>query len=336
MSLLNSVKACALYTGTNGRRKCTSKCIGCFLGEFELNHPIYQGNIEQVHELLSVLPNLERVAIVGNPDPSVDPEFCNEAARILQNKGVKIMFCTSGIGGIEVARKLVDGLDPSLVFRFAFSIHSLDEEKDSIMKGVKISHQSVFESMKYIQNLGINVSALFSLWPINEDDDWVAYKEFFESRGIYTSGRFGNVEGARGRIKAISEEKILEIREKNKDVRLGVILANDEEYADYLSLYASKNELRCTHCERINVYLTEDGVKVSSFCPMLANVQSELTVNIRDLKLPTFGDDVLKKGYCPISEQALGFKRSENLHPVCRFYKIPLEKTIPDKSLRWF
>lgn len=334
-SILSGVEACCLFTGTNGRRGCTANCRGCFVGEFEASNSMYQGNTEQVHELLGTLPNLRRVNIVGNPDPSVDTEFCNVTARLIQQKGKEISFCTNGVRCDEVVKKLVEGLEPSLIHAIVFSIDSLDEKLNTFMKGTKISLQKIFQTMKHLKGMGIGVQAFFTIWPDNMDEDWTAYTDFFESQGVYTSGRFGNVESAQGRVAHISEDNILQIRKKHNDVRLSILLANDDEYNEYLSTFVANDEFRCTDLKKINVYLTEGEIKASYYCPMASTIYPIYFAPIQDLKRPFFYEDIIKTGYCPIAEQCMGFK-STKLHPICRFHKNLPKKILSKESHRLF
>ena len=329
-NVLNNIEAICLFTGTNGRRGCTGNCLGCFADDFDQSKPMYQGSLTQVRELLSLLPNLKRVNIYGNPDPSVDPEFCNEVAKLCQQMGIQVAFFTNGVRFEKTVNKLIDGLDPSLIHAICFSIDSLDEKKDAAMKGVEISHQSIFQTMENLQRMGIDIQAQFTIWPINMDEDWSAYKEFFESRGVYINGRFGNVENAKGRIQHVPEEKILEIRERHKDVRLSVLLANDEEYNHYLSTLVANDEFRCTDLRKVNVFLTEDEIKAFYFCPMVSTVYPEYYKNIRDLSLPFFHEQLLETGICPIAEYATGFK-SATLHHICRYHKNLPKKLLPKR-----
>jgi len=325
--ILNDVESCSIYTGTYGRKGCTAKCRGCcFAGGLEENR--YQGNIEQIHELISILPNLKKVTIFGNPDPTVDPVFCNEVAKVLQSNGIRVSFLTNGTGGTDVVRTIVDELDPSLIFGFGFSVDSLDDKKTSFLKGTNISLQKTLQKMEYLNGLGIRVVTFFLIWPHNMDDNWQEYTDFFESRGIYVSGGFGSVEATNGRAHHIPEEKILEIRRRYKDTRFPTILADDIEYKEYLSTYVTKNSFKCTNLKKINVYLTEKGIKASFSCPIISTVYPEYFVDIRDIGFHTFRDDLIKTGYCPVAKQALGFEYSSTLHPVCRFHKLLPKKLI--------
>ena len=330
--ILTEIQRCSLFTGTYGRKRCTAKCLGCYIGESETYDSKYQGNIAQVHELMSLLPNLEEVVIMGNPDPTVDPDFCNEAAKLFQSKGIRTIFFTNGVGGIEMAKKLTKGLDPTLIRGFAFSVHSLDEEKDSKMKGIKVPLDGIFQSMKYLKGLNINVLASFTIWPINMNDDWTEYFNFFESRGVLIGNGFGSVEAANGRIEHVPKEKILEIRKRHSGARLSTILANEEEYQEYLSTFVAEQKFKCTNLKRVDVCFTEKEIKATYSCSLVGTVYPKYFKNIRDYNINEFHENTLETGHCPVHKQALGFE-IEGLHPVCRFYKRlskkPLAKNPP-------
>ena len=101
LQLLKKVKSLTLYTGTYGRRKCTCSCIGCTQESYGRKHKEYQGNLEQIQKIIEKLPNLEEAYILGNPDVSVDTEFCNLAAKEFIKHGKKVMFSTSGYNGVN-------------------------------------------------------------------------------------------------------------------------------------------------------------------------------------------------------------------------------------------
>jgi len=332
--ILQGVTSCSLYTGTFGRKGCTGNCLGCYIGdtEFKEDSSVHQGTVDQVHELLSVLPNLKRVFIFGNPDPSVDPKFCNEAARIFQSKGIKVLFVTNGFGGTETIKTLIDGLQPSLISGIAFSIDSLDDKKNSAMKGTRIPLADTLQSMEYVQSMGINTKVYFAIWLQNMDENWKAFVNFFESRGVHVGNGYGSVQAARGRIEHVPEEKILEIQEKYADIRLPTLLANDEDYEEYLSTFVAKNQFKCTNFDHIKVYFTEKALKSTYYCPIIPTIYPKYLVNIRDIGKHEFHDELIKTGCCPVSKFALGFE-CKKTRPVCRFYK-KLPKTAPTKELK--
>lgn len=78
---LEKVTDLTLYTGTYGKEKCSCNCIGCTQDGYIKGKKPYQGTIEQIKEIIKKLPNLENAYLLGNPDVSVDTEFCNKAAK---------------------------------------------------------------------------------------------------------------------------------------------------------------------------------------------------------------------------------------------------------------
>ena len=93
---VNKVKLVALYTGNKGYKFCTCKCPCCSQKNVGGN---YQGTIEQVNTLLDIFTGLTHLYLFGNPDPTVDTEFCNEAAHVAIKRGKNVSFSTSGVGG---------------------------------------------------------------------------------------------------------------------------------------------------------------------------------------------------------------------------------------------
>jgi MoaA/NifB/PqqE/SkfB family radical SAM enzyme len=332
-SILSKIESCSLFTGTFGRKGCTGNCIGCYIDKHLESYPSYQGNIAQVHELMEALPSLKQVYIFGNPDPSVDSEFCNASAKILQAKGIETLFVSNGVGGIDVIKKVIDELDLTLVRGFGISIDSLNEKGNSAMRGVKVSLEDVFKSIKYLRNLDIDVKIFTTIWPMNADENWKEFIDYFESRGIFTVLRFGHAEAVQGRVNHVCEEKIIEIRNNFSNIRLATLLANDEEYADYLSTHVAQKDFRCTNFENISVYFTGLGIKATYACPIISHVYPKYFVDLCDLGLHEFYDELTTTGICPAAKHALGFE-SESLHSVCRFYKKhPKNKKLtPSKS----
>jgi len=321
--ILKKIEMCGLFTGTNGRRGCTGNCAGCYVGTIEINHSMYQGNEEQVYELMDLLPNLKRVLIFGNPDPSVDPDFCNETARIFQSRNIQVLFISNGVGGIEVVKRIIKGLDTSLIFEFGFSIDALDDKKNSSMRGTRLCLDDTLLSMMYLKNLGINVKTSFTIWPTNMDENWEEYVNFFEVRGINVDHGFGCIQAAQGRINHVPSEKILEIRNEYSHLKLATILANDGEYEDYLSTYVANNKLKCTNLKNITAYFTQGKIKTTYLCTILSSIYPEYLVCIKDLcsiSSHAFYEKTVKTGYCPAAKQALGFE-CVCMHPVCRYYK---------------
>ncbi|CDC06474.1 unknown [Clostridium sp. CAG:343] len=150
LQLLKKVKSLTLYTGTYGRRKCTCSCIGCTQESYGRKHKEYQGNLEQIQKIIEKLPNLEEAYILGNPDVSVDTEFCNLAAKEFIKHGKKVMFSTSGYNGVKVIKKLIQEIDPNNIQYISYSIDSLDNEKLQFLKGTnKIDIKEIDKAIYY-------------------------------------------------------------------------------------------------------------------------------------------------------------------------------------------
>lgn len=322
MPLLESINKIILYTGSYGKKGCTCNCGGCYLEKYGDSKPMYQGNMEQVYELLSALPNLKKANVFGNPDISVDPVFCNMVSRLLQDRGIQMAFFTSGIGGAVAIKMLLDGISLSNVKGITFSVDSLDEDMLSKIRGVKIKLQTIIDGIKYCRDLNIPFAMSLTIWPENINEDWLAYENFFKSLGAAKIvAHYGSIEGTAKSVSHIPEEKVLEVRNKykNSSIVWPICLATDDEYKKYISDYVNKGRLKCQDGSLMYAYLEEDGVKATIFCPIFTTVYPNYFAKLSDmkgLKIPLL-EDMSK---CPVAEQGLGYK-SKLAHPICRFYK---------------
>jgi len=321
MKLFEDVHDITLITGSNGKKGCTSNCLGCYLGKYGAEKPFYQGTIDQVRELLSMLTNLKRVALFGNPDISVDPVFCNQVAKLLQEKNIVVYLFTSGIGGIKVTEQVLYGLNKKNVGRIYFSIDTLDDDKLSEIKGIQISHKDIFPSIEYCNRLGIQTGIIATLWSINMDEDLIAFVDYWKTHGVAkVKIHYGSLEAADDRIGHVPMDKVLEIRKKyGHTVRLPYIFTDEDGYKTYLSTYAANKEVRCSNFNgEVFVYLEEDGIKWSINCSIATTVYPEYITDIKNLKLPLFSNVT----HCPVAEKALRYE-CNTMHPVCRYYKDP-------------
>jgi MoaA/NifB/PqqE/SkfB family radical SAM enzyme len=317
---LEQVHTIAISTGSYGRKGCTAKCPGCFLGKYGSLKPMYQGNLQQIYELLKLLPNLNKVGIFGNPDVSVDTQFCNEVAHVLQENKKLLCFCSAGIGGAKTLEKLLDGIKAESIDRFLFHIDSLDDDMISKLMGIKMSLKTILEGIEFCNDKGIKFSVSITLWPENADEDLLAFKKYFDKyKPTKISVHFGHIEGSEGRMQHLSEDRVYELRTKyQRELRMPWCLVTEEEYNTNISTWKSHPEITCTNdaC-RLLVILEEDGIKASPCCPMLVNVYPELIVPIRKINLP-----LSYKGLpvCPVSDHVFGYT-PKRLKPICRFIK---------------
>ena len=292
--ILEKVEALTLYTGTYGRKKCTCSCIGCTQGITSYRENEYQGDIEQIKKIIELLPNLKTAYILGNPDISVDTNFCNIAAKEFIKNGIKVMFSTSGYNGEEVAKELLEGLDRNMVEYISYSVDTLDNEKLHFLKGTKrINIEEVDKAIEYCIREGIPVKIQPTLWNVNQDD----YKElieYYEKKGIkWFTFHVGSFEGVKNEIplKHIEPEKWDKINKEikkiaqDKDLKIKVpkIFVDDDEK----EIYKNQKKLYCQNGGTdIQIWLSK-GIIKSSLCPILTAVYPEYIFDLEkeDIKL---------------------------------------------------
>lgn len=187
------VNLIALYTGGKGQENCICKCPCC-----SQKGPIdtYQGSLKQIDEVLDIFPNLRQLYFLGNPDPAVDTEFCNQAALMTIDRGVNVSFSTSGVGGLKMLRKLLANIKPENVDYISFSIDSAIPEKMSMLKGINYPWKNALEGIDWAIKEGFIVKIQPTLWSSNYQDAY-SIIDFFSSRGVKLfSFHIGSVEKA--------------------------------------------------------------------------------------------------------------------------------------------
>lgn len=338
--LLEKVKALTLYTGTYGRKKCTCSCIGCTQESYGRRHEDYQGTIDQIKVIIEKLPNLEEAYILGNPDISVDTEFCNLAAKEFIKYGKKVMFSTSGYNGIEVVRKIIKGIDAKDINYISYSVDTIDNHKLQFLKGTKnINIEKIDEAIKYCIKKNIKVKIQPTLWEINEDDYKDIIKHYSEFGIDWYTFHAGSFEALRNRkivLNHINPEKWIEIvtridriaLENNLKIKIPKIFLNSSEYMEY----QNNIKLHCQNArEDIQIWMQKDGLK-ATFCPILAEVCKEY---IFDLETEETTLMYNKKNACAVCGKCLDEKvrnmsmnkdgrefllKNEVVHNVCRYY----------------
>jgi MoaA/NifB/PqqE/SkfB family radical SAM enzyme len=316
--VLSKIRVIKLFTGSYGRRGCTSNCPGCFMGTYDkLNKPKYQGTMDQVLELLNLVPNTKSVMLYGNPDVSVDPEFCNEILRYLQENNITAVMFTSGIGGKQVIRTLMNGINPE-TFSLNISVDTINEKKLSILRGKSFSLSNIVDTMNCCNEIGLDFTVSSNIWTINMDEDFAKYSEFFNSYGAKkVRFHFGSLEGSASNIQHVSEEDFLEIRNKMRTYgRVPAIMVTQDEFVRFgLDTYVPQH----VEAHKLHVFLEEDGIKATACCGILIQDDPEKYIaNIRNIT------PIQITHQCPIAEDSLGFK-CKKLIPVCRSFSCPKE-----------
>ena len=143
----DKVKFITLYTGTKGYHNCYCKCPCCTQKNINDN---YQGQIEQIEELFNKFKSIKQMYILGNPDPLVDVNFCNEVSKLSILKGANVCYSTSGVGGLARIKQLIQGIDIQKIDYISFSIDSINPQKMSMLKGINYPFNSVIEAINWL------------------------------------------------------------------------------------------------------------------------------------------------------------------------------------------
>lgn len=340
VNLLEGVQELTLYTGTFGRKKCTCSCIGCTQESYGKKHKDYQGKLEDIKVIIKKLPNLKNAYILGNPDVSVDTEFCNKAAKEFIKAEKKVMFSTSGYNGLNVVKKLTEGIDAKDINYISYSIDTINNKKLQYLKGNKdINIEEIDEAIKYCLDKKIVVKIQPTIWEINEDD----YKEIidkYSGMGIewftFHAGSFESLQGRDIPLKHVKPRKWMQIvkeinREairKNLKIKAPKIFLDNKEF----EIYEKENKVYCQNGGKgLQIWMQEDGLK-ATFCPVLSEVMPEFTFDLEKDE-PKILDN--KNNNCTVCTKCLDnnvknmsvgkrgkeFLLNEQLlHNVCRYY----------------
>lgn len=295
---VNKVKLIALYTGDKGYKLCTCKCPCCSQRNVGGN---YQGTIEQVNTLLEVFKCLEVLYLFGNPDPTVDTKFCNEAARLAISKGKKVTFSTSGIGGTKKIKELLYGIPTDKVGYVSYSVDTVDPKKMSMLKGVKYPWDKAMDGISWTINNGYKTKIQPTLWSSNYEDVY-SIIEYFSKLGIdWFSFHIGSIENNN-----LPTHKHLTI-EQMKSVHSQIDEAA-EKYGVHVEcpiIYRecgenNPNKWYCMNpeiCYNWLAFLKEDGV-YATHVPILSEFDEKYCFNI--LK-PIEVEKKTKSDFCPAS-----------------------------------
>ena len=339
--LLEKIIDLTLYTGTYGRKKCTCSCIGCTQENFGRKHEDFQGTLEQIDVIIKKLPNLKNVYFLGNPDISVDTEFCNIAAKKVIEYGKKVMFSTSGYNATTVLKKLLDGIAPENIEYISYSVDTLNIEKLRYLKGNKdISLEEIEKAIMFCNENGITVKIQPTLWEINQDDYRDIIKHFHDKFNIdwftFHAGSFESLQDRNVPLKHIKPEKWRTIskdinnisKEKKLKIVVPKIFLNEKEYKEYkknTGLYCSNGGTG------MQIWLQKDGIK-ATFCPLLAEIMPNkiiFDIKSEEPKLFKSNNECPVCGKCididirkqSVNEMGREFlKENEKIYNVCRYY----------------
>lgn len=287
---LEQVKYIALYTGSNSKAQCACKCPYCLLDCWGKREP-ENGNIGQVYKIFELLPNLRNVFLLGNPDPCIDTDFCNQIAKECNKRNINVVFYTSGIGGVKVLEKLFDGLDKKLS-SVSFSLDSLDNNKLAILKGnPNYTIEEITKCFNWCCERKVKSCAYVTVWKLNADDDFNEYYNYCKSHGVSEFTMFvgcNTIDSSLG--EEISLEQGIEIRNKYKNIFsiASTVLPKESEF---VPICQNKDS------GRLFCYLTKDKI-MATCCDYFATANPSLFCELQNRKIPLY---CKKISQCPCS-----------------------------------
>lgn len=340
---LEKIDELTIYTGNFGKNRCTCQCPGCSQTAYGMENVSrqYQGTIAQIEELIPLLPSLKKAYFLGNPDCSVDAKFCNEAAKLFVEKGIHVMFSTSGIGGKNTMRTLLNGIDPKMIDYVSFSIDSLNHTTESILKGKKVCYNVLLKGIDYCNTIGVPIKIQPTIWQLNQENcveliDFLYYKHNVN----WFTFHAGSLEGLHPHSSNICKhvrpdtwrktaQGILEYS-KEKKIKTAVpkLFLSAEEYKIYQESYIT----HCSNPAPTNLQVWLERNTVATLYPLLANVFPSYYIVPLKEKLTTF-QPIDSTHICPIQRECLGEELAkefegnkwqhgtQELYYACRFYK---------------
>ncbi len=309
----NNVNLIALYTGNNGQTNCICKCQCCSQKGPTNN---YQGSLKQIDEVLDIFPNLKELYFFGNPDPAVDTNFCNQASLLTIDRGVKVSYSTSGVGGTIVLEKLLNGISPEYVDYISFSIDSTDPNKMSMLKGINYPWEKAIDGIKWAIKEGYKVKIQPTLWSCNYMDAY-SIIEYFANLGIdWFSFHIGSVEK-----NTIPTHQHL-TPEQVKDVHDQITCITNQYPVQVVCpvLYPScgENDLNkwyCMNpaiCSNWLVFLKKDGV-YGTHIPIASEFDEQYSYKLAPNMILNV-NEFPRQSYCPFSE-----KTANGSKTLCRY-----------------
>ena len=311
---VNLTEDITIYTGSNGKKGCLGNCIGCSQESYGTQHPMYQGNLKQIETVLERSPVLKSAIILGNPDPAVDTEFCNQVAKKLTEKGIKVRFSSSGKNCSKMIQKLIDGVDHNYIEYISFSIDTVEQEMLDYIKGTHIDLEELRETISYLNKKEIEVKIQPTIWNINEDT-CIDTIEYFEKQGVkwfsFHAGSFETLgDKQKEKLKHIEPIKwrkefskiVNKCNESNLKLHIPYLFVNKEEMKEYIS----KRGPKCVpeQLKNTQIWLEENYIR-TTHCPLLNEVQN-FHYNYLDMDKSKVDYSCSEIGVCPAATKALG------------------------------
>ena len=304
---LQRVEYVSLYTGSNGSKYCTCNCPCCSQKGFDRQ---YQGTIDQALEMFNILPNMKQLYLFGNPDITVDTDFCHKVAQEAVKRNVHLCFSVSGIGGETVLKQLLEGIPCELVDYISFSFDGTTKEELSFLKGINYPMKKALKGLEWTIHNGYTVKVQPTLWSCNYTKAQEII-EFYTSKGVkWFTFHFGSLESCVNlpthqhltleQVKNVHEQ-ISRAVDKHPDIKVRCPII-------YEALGSNDTEKwYCMHPERIKellVMFTENGI-YATHAPMASSFMENLKFKLTNAETT----DILaipESEFCPFTKELSG------------------------------
>ena len=307
---LSKVTNVTLYTGNNSPWYCTCSCPCCSQRKREQH---YEGTLDQANAFFEMLPNLKQLYILGNPDPTVDLDFCHQIMKMAMARKINVSFSTSGIGGKVSYEKLLKGIPNSIVDYVSVSIDTVDEQKLNILKGRQYSLKKSVDGIKWLLDNGYTVKIQPTLRSSNFNDV-EELMEYFIHIGVYWfTFHIGSLESGVSlpthRHLTVNElhnvhDAIQSVVDRHKDKHISVrcpVIYPELWHNDETKWYCMKD----SSITELMVTFTEKGI-VATHVPMLSFFNEERSFYFKEGQDEIYLPSLKKDNICPISKELSG------------------------------
>ncbi len=302
---LSKIKYVTLYTGDNGSASCTCNCPCC---SQKGRNRKYQGTMNQALDMFEKLPNMEQLYIFGNPDVTIDTDFCHSIIVEAVNRNINVSFSTSGVGGENTLKRLLNNISTASIDYISFSFDGTTEEEMSFSKGIAYPMEHALKGVEWAINNGYTVKVQPTLWTYNYTKTETII-DYFVSKGVtWFTFHIGSLEAE---VDMPSHKHLLpeQINVVHSQIEHAVQKhKNIKVRCPIIYLQCGKNEVHkwyCMHPERIQELLitfTEKGIK-ATHVPMASIYRNDLSFDLgTSVDIPAISESQ----HCPFSNELAG------------------------------
>lgn len=304
---LDRIEHVTLYTGNNGSAYCTCKCPCC---SQKGRNRHYQGTIKQAIKMFEKLTNMKQLYLFGNPDVTVDADFCHTVIEEAVRRNIHICFSTSGVGGKKVLEKLLKGIPTEMVDYISFSFDGTTKQEMSFAKGIDYPMERALEGLEWALKKGYTVKVQPTLWSYN----YTKAEEiinFFSTKGVnWFTFHIGSLETEFGlpSHRHLTPEQIKEVHNQI-DKAIGKSNHTIKAKCPIIYMECGENEPQKWYCmqpekaKKLLVIFTEKGIR-ATHVPMASffNENFGFYLENDNPNIP----EIPENGICPFGKKLSG------------------------------